>query len=121
MKTANPKISFRSITRNLVQAVLYALAFHLSFQVPVQNFNQIQEGQFAFEKQNYCLVPIEEQNTRSVNNSIKLLPVIVLPLPEFLKEFNYRAPFINAPSRTKFSTIIYSAEEIIITMRRLRI
>jgi hypothetical protein len=121
MGTSKPNISFQSVTRKLLLAVLYALAFYLSVQSPVYNLEQGQNGQFAFEKQNFCLVPIEEQNTRSVNNSIKFLPVIVLPLPEFLKGFKYREVSVDVLSRIKLSTFFFSTEEIIITMRRLRI
>lgn len=121
MKTAEPNISFKSITRKSLLAVLYVLAFYLSVQLPVQNLEQGKNGQFAFEKQNYCLVPIEEQNNRSVNNSIKLLPVVVLPMPEFLKGLSYREVSEENRSHVILSSVFYSTEEIIITMRRLRI
>lgn len=122
MKTAKPIIPFKSITRKTLLAVLYALALYFSIQLPARNLIQGQNGQFAFEKQNYCLVPIEEQNNnRSVNNSIKLYPVIVLTLPEFIEGFNYRAVSMENCSRAILSSVFYSTEEIIITMRRLRI
>jgi hypothetical protein len=121
MRTSVPNSSFESITRKSLLAVLYALALYLSVQSPIYNLEQGQNGQFAFEKQNYCLVPIEEQQSRSVNNSIKLLPVIVIPLPEFLNGFKYREMSVDVVTRIKLSTVFFSVEEIIITMRRLRI
>jgi len=121
MKTSKPNISIKLITRKSLQAVLYALAFYLSVQLPQHNLKQGQNGQLAFEKQNYCLVPIEEQHNRSVNNSIKLFPVIVLPLHEFLKGFRYGVVSIEDLSQIKLSAIFYFTEEIVITMRRLRI